>query len=417
MAPLIFSFSLLALFTNGEEVLGQEPPLSKRLQPAVSQAQTVVEKIRGVSFKSTVASVILPESQLPAVLSKKLMEDLPAPFPKYTASLAAIGLIDPVPDLEKRILNLYSRQVAGFYDPAERKFYIVKKETKPALPEGTETAGMGPIIDEALLVHELTHALQDQRLGLSKLMKKRRDNTDALLALQAFLEGEATLVMTEAILQKLPSEMRDGTDGDFVAAMTSNLANAGTISGMEGASGVPDFLVEELVFPYASGTKWVQAKRGKGGWRAVEDVYLNLPQTSKEILNPGKPPLERLTLAPTERPEPGQLPRGLHFLYSDTLGEWVLGFLVNRAGGGDSSRQIASTWQDDRILFFEPKKASGLQIGFLWRIKCASSHDATNLAAALAPLYSSRPFPARPVLSVRGDVVEISRGLPDEGSY
>ena len=63
------------------------------------------------------------------MLGQKLVEDLPAPFPRYAASLAAVGFFDPEPLLEQKLTTLYARQVAGFYDPAEKKFFIVPERT------------------------------------------------------------------------------------------------------------------------------------------------------------------------------------------------------------------------------------------------------------------------------------------------
>ena len=118
--------------------LGAAPPaspsapasLAERLPAAVAEAQKAVEKVRGVAFRAPVASALLPEKELGPVLEAKLTEDLPAPFEAYAASLAAVGLVDPVPDLLKRIGNLYTRQVVGFYDPAQKKFYVVPERAR-----------------------------------------------------------------------------------------------------------------------------------------------------------------------------------------------------------------------------------------------------------------------------------------------
>src|SRR5512140_1683387 len=144
------------------------PSLFDRLPAAVQAAQKAVEKVRGVPFPSPVACALLPEKQLGPVLEAKLTEDLPAPFETYAASLVAVGLIEPVPGLMKRIANLYTRQVVGFYDPAEKKFYVVPERTGGPVPDAS--ADLGPdaagLVEESLLAHELTHALQDQRLDL-----------------------------------------------------------------------------------------------------------------------------------------------------------------------------------------------------------------------------------------------------------
>lgn len=412
---------LVSLPAAGGEAEGPLP-LSRRLPAAVADAQRVVERVRGVAFKGTVASALLPEKELPKVLEVKLLEDLPVPFETYAASIAAVGLIDPVPDLARKIVNLYSRQVVGFYDPKEKRFYVVPERTAEAAASPQEGLADGAaMVEEALLVHELTHALQDQRLDLARRMKELRGSTDALLALQAFLEGEATVVMAEALLERVPEEARELLPADSLAQMVQGMQAAGA-SAMDGADGVPDYFVKELLFPYVAGTAWIQRRRGEpaaGGsprppaerWAGIEAVYRRPPQTTSELLHPTRPAPFRLRLPETSRPKQEELPADSRLLYSDSFGEWVLRTLLERAGAGEAAAALAAGWQDDRILFFEPRLHPGHQIGFVWRIRLATAEDADALGAALEPLYTGRPLPARAVVRVEGDVVEVSRGL------
>lgn len=404
---------------------GAAPRQVPSLTEAVSRAQKLVEKIRGIAFKGPVVSAFLPEKELPKILEKKLVEDLPAPFEKYSATLVAIGLIDPEPDILKKINRLYSRQVAGFYDPSEKKFFIVPERSVEAAagvsPLGGEAAAL---MEEALLTHELTHALQDQRLDLDRRMKSLKDSTDALLALQSFLEGEATVVMTEALVSRLPAESRSLLGGDALGQMMSALASGG-VANIEGAEGVPEFFVKELLFPYVAGTAWIQAKRAHSqldrgtrapgapeGWSAVDEAYRHLPETTSEILHPNQSFAGRLRLSETEKPRPAELPRRAHVLYEDTLGEWTLKTLLERAGTEKQAAILAATRQDDRVLFFEMPGPVKESVGFLWRIRTGSANEARQLSEALAPVYNGRAAPARPSIRVEGSVVELSRGRP-----
>ena len=386
-------------------------PLAQRLPEAVAEAQKLVEKVRGVPFRGAVASALLPEKDLAKILGKKIVEDLPGPFPRYAASLAAVGFLDPEAGLEEKLTKLYARQVAGFYDPEVKKFFIVPERTaeaaavSPALGLST-----GTLLEDALLAHELTHALQDRRLDLVPRMKALKESSDALLALEAFLEGEATVVMMDALLAKLPPETKDLFGADTLSNMLSGLA-AGTTS-VDGSEGVPDFFVKEMLFPYVSGTAWIEAKRAGAGWTPVDAAYKSPPTTTAEILHPERT-AARALLAPADRPAPADLPQGMKVLYGDSFGEWMLATLLERAGAADA-KALAAEWQDDRILFFEPKTSPGevRPVGFVWRIRVSSPEAAHRLAAALAPLYE-RPD-GRPVASVTaaGDRVEVVRGRP-----
>jgi hypothetical protein len=250
------------------------------------------------------------------------------------------------------------------------------------------------------------HALQDQRLDLDKRMKALVDSTDALLALQAVLEGEATLLMTEALMESVPAEAREALGSDPTQQVLDSLASPAAV---EGAEGVPDFFVKELVFPYSAGTAWVQQKRKHGGWAAVDAVYRSLPSTTSEILRPGVVLAARKRLSATDRPAVSREQARSSTTWYDTLGEWVLGSLLERAGAGAGAKDAAAGWQDDRVVFFAPKEnPSAVGVGFLWRIRAASPSAAKRIAALLAPLYAGRPVEKRPAVTVRGDVVEVA---------
>lgn len=403
--PLSRPLSFVAgLFALGVLAGVHAPPArsdeSALLAVRVAKAQKLVEKVRGAAFRAPVASTLLPEKELETVLAKKLVQDLPIPFEAYAAGLATLGLIEPSPGLLDRLTRLYTRQVVGFYDPAEKRFYIVPERSRDA------SGPAGDLMEQLLLAHELTHALQDQRLGLDRRMKALRDSTDSLLALQAFLEGEATVLMTEALLESVPEEAREALGADPLEQVLDGLDDP---DGVDGAEGVPAYFVKELVFPYAAGTAWVRQKKASGGWPAVDAAYRRLPTTTREILRPGVVLPARLRLAAADRPTPRAVPGGGTASWADTLGEWVLGTLLEQAGAGDESRDAAAAWQDDRIVFWCPGKAPGAHgVGFLWRIRASTPAGAARIAALLEPLYATRPAPARPRISVRGDVVEVS---------
>lgn len=398
LAARALASAVVVAFVGGAGLAAQSSLTPARLAVQVQRAQKLVEELRGLSFDRPVASALLPEKELPALLGKKLVEDLPVPFETYAASLAAVGLIEPSPGLLGRLTNLYSRQVVGFYDPREARFFIV--------PERVESGAGSPAgMEEALLVHELTHALQDQKLGLARRMDALRESTDGLLALQALLEGEATVVMGEAMIARLPEDVRAGLGPGSLSKLLSTLSP----SSVEGAEGVPEYFVKELLFPYVSGTERVQAVRQAGGWAAVNALYRHPPETTLEILHPEKAGGRR-RLAPAQLPSAATVPAGSAFLYTDTLGALSLGCLLDRAGAGEAGGRVAATWQDDRVVFFTPKgHPAGQQVGFCWRILCASPAAAAELGALVRPLYDLRPAPARPVVRQRADVVEIVR--------
>jgi len=403
--------ALMAALLAAASPAAAERPIVERLPEAVAAAQRLVGKIRGVPFPGTVASAILHEKDLARVLAKKLVEDLPAPFPRYAASLAAVGFFDPEPNLEQKITSLYARQVAGFYDPAEKKFFIVPERTAETAVAGVSALGLTAetLLEDTLLAHELTHALQDRRLDLVPRLKALQDSSDGLLALEAFLEGEATVVMMDALLTRLPDESKELFGEDTLATMMASLAQGAAV---EGAEGVPPFFVKEMLFPYVGGTAWIQARKKAGGWPAVDAAYTRPPRTTSEILHPERASAARVLLNPGDRTSSASVPPGMRLLYEDTFGEWMLGTLLERAGAANATA-LAAEWQDDRVVFFEPKESLGagtLPVGFVWRLRATSPAAAKRIATALEPLYARPDGHFAATVTAAADRVEIVRG-------
>ena len=310
-AALLLSVSLrgsaqaVAEAAKAQTAAAEPKSLAERLPAAVSDAQKLVAAVRAVPFPGLVPSALLPEKELAKVLEQKLSEDLPVPFDRYAASLAALGVVPAGADLKEPMTRLYARQVAGFYDPDEKKFYVVPERAGEA---ARGAAGLGPLADrmmeDALLTHELTHALQDRHLDLSKRLKALREDSDAQMALQAMLEGEATVVMMQAVLSRLPVELRDRLSTESLLTSMAQMA----AGGLEGAEGVPEFFVKELLFPYTSGTEWVEKKRADGGWAALDAAWKRPPETTAEILHPGRPASPRKRIPDAGRPAAAEIP-------------------------------------------------------------------------------------------------------------
>jgi hypothetical protein len=220
------------------------------------------------------------------------------------------------------------------------------------------------------------------------------------------MEGEATVVMAEVLMERIPAESRELLGKDLLTEMVSSLSLVGSAA-IEGAEGVPEYFLKELIFPYSAGTAWVRQRKRNGGWGPVDEAYRRLPETTSEILHFERK--SRTRLAAADRPSKRDVPAGGRFLYSDTFGEWVLGLMLERAGAGEAAAAVAATWQDDHVIFFE-RPGIPPRVGFVWRVRCATASDAGRLAASLEPLYAGKPAGARPAVAARGDVVEVALG-------
>jgi hypothetical protein len=392
---------LAALALAAVAVLGATALLPAR----VEQVAREVEKVRGRRFERAVPASEIEMKELKKILHSKIAESFPAPAEDTLRTLVVLGLIDETPNLLERLVDFYASQVIAFYDPEPRRFYIVrgvekslqKKEAEAREEEDAEAAlgGAAGMAEKLIFAHELTHALQDETLRLDRRMKDLKDNGDRGLALQSLLEGEATLVMVRVALTGLP-----GAD-ESAEEMLEPLLSAGALERSGVPRDLPDYFVEQLFFPYADGTAYVRRVVKSRGWAGVDRLWKNPPLSTSEILHEG------LTFAPAEDLLPGNAerlaPSGFHLLYSDTLGEWTLRFLLRRSLETDEADAASAGWRGDRIAFF----ASGRTIAYLWRARFESPAAAERFENAWKKARKKKE-----VVSRNGRDVVIASGMP-----
>jgi hypothetical protein len=225
-----------------------------------------------------------------------------------------------------------------------------------------------------------------------------KDDGDRSLALQCLLEGEATLVMIKTALQAIP-----GADESIEEEMAP-LLSAGALERANVPKGIPDYFVDQLFFPYVEGTAFVRAAVRRG-WAEVDRLWRNPPESTAAILHgePYPPPAKGLL--------PGNVATllpGLRLSYTDTLGEWTLRFLLQRALTPAEAEAAAAGWRGDRIAFF----ASGSSMGYLWRLRFDGPGTAARFEAALTKARAKRPTPSPETITRRGADLIIASGLP-----
>ena len=105
--------------------------------------------------------------------------------------------------------------------------------------------------------------------------------------MQALIEGDASL--TELLwFQQFSSDQDQKDVLNFYDSYESPVFDS-----------APLFLQEDFVFPYNQGFEFAQFLYEKGGYAAINDAYLNPPQSSEQILHP--------ELFPNETPDQVEL--------------------------------------------------------------------------------------------------------------
>jgi hypothetical protein len=291
-----------------------------------------VEKLRGLTFAHPVVSKTITREELPNVLRAQMEKSLPYSPDDYALVLRALQLVDGgKTDLVGSMLALYEAQVLAFYDPLTHTYFAIDK-----LPSAAAGIGDSEMLRESVAVHELTHALQDQHFRAGARDLALQKDTDGGLALHALLEGEATLVMIDYVLDRAGQKLDDVlANPEVMSMMTSSLGAADkTID-----ASTPRYFAESLKFPYAEGLKLVIDGYRRGGWKMVDRMDENPPRSTREVLHPAEYFVRLGGIAPPAIAFDDKSPLA-HALTVEHLGEFHWRFLVGDAGAG---------WVDDRV--------------------------------------------------------------------
>lgn len=360
--------------------------------PALQATAGRVAELRSVPPPFQPPCRFIPPSSLRAELDSKLRRDLPLPPELFVESLQRLGFIagDPAP-VYPRLLEFYSSQVLGFYEPSSDEMVLVSRGVAAASKDTTVWA------------HELTHAAQERRFHLPTRLLAMKHNSDQQRAASAVAEGDATLVMLVLGPSGAPS---------ISSLWETQRQLASRAASLPVPEGVPDFFVEDLVFPYAQGLATVLASYEKGGWKAIDDLLRSPPTTTSELLHPGRrptgPPLGDASLPPP--------PSGWTSVLADTMGEWALAYWLGRRIPAHAAARLAATWDSDRLRL--TRNARG-EWALTLLIRCRDTTGCSELASALrahGPALLANLAPGRePVVdvSLAGALVTVrSPGTP-----
>src|SRR6185436_2286141 len=206
------------------------PLLALLLLTACAQASPLapgmkaVEEIRGKKFVSEVRNVSIDRSELTEHLREQMEKSIPYSLDEWGTMLRALQLVDlKTNEIIPKMLDLYESQVLAFYDPYSHTYFSIKQ--MPNLPEAAKLADP-KVLEETVMVHELTHALQDQHFKLGAREKALMKDTDAMMAYHSVLEGEAVLVMVAHMLRNTGVDLDEALKDESLLGMVTNSASA-----------------------------------------------------------------------------------------------------------------------------------------------------------------------------------------------
>jgi hypothetical protein len=354
-----------------------------------------VARIRELPLKEEVPMEVKGAGELRAFLREELdreysKEDLAGMGRAYER----MGLLPPSIDLGEKLLELYGSQVAGFYDPRAVKLFLVPSGVpSPGWPVTILQALLRrDLVNEMLLAHELTHALQDQNFGVLGSADDP-SNDDRGLALKAVIEGDATLAGFAYVFGGLPAGSVEGLVAQLGAIPTEMAATL---------PNVPPILRESLVFQYSAGAAFVAEAYLRAGWRGVDALLRYPPTSTEQVLWPESyfGTVDTPTTVSLGGLEDYQMSGEWKLLEENTLGELAIRVLAGGFVDSQRALEIARGWDGDRFAAFE----RGKELHLYWMSVWDSDADAVDFFAAERDILG-RKFPASGVSAAERRIV------------
>lgn len=352
-------------FINSRRAIGQtqpRPAISSRAarEAAIVAATTAVleetSKIRELPILRPVKSGAQSRAEIERMLVKNLYEQMTtAEMHATEVAYRKFGLAPANFEYRPLIIKVLLEQVAGYYDPVAREFYLA---------DWLELESQKPV-----MAHELTHALQDQHFNLRRFQKWPHGDSDAQLAAHALIEGDATLAMM-VYMAKNP----------LVALAFTRSLSTGVST--EQFNQAPRALRESLIFPYLQGSAWAMVVYKRDGFAGLSKAFTNLPLSTEQILHPEKylayerplkitlPDVSGLLNA-VDKSVASALPTAnsplptssWHRIDSDVNGEWGYYLLLDQfLNSPAESRRAAAGWAGDRYDVYEGANAGQVMI-------------------------------------------------------
>jgi hypothetical protein len=362
------------------------------LAALLRQIEDQVLEMRGLPVKERLEPTILSEAEAREAIREHYEKDNPPDEVAISEEiLQALNLLPADASLADLYIELLGSQVAGWYDPETEELVVVSREDRFGAMEKVTHA------------HEFTHALQDQNFDLEAITIDEWDQGDRSLARLAFIEGDATLLMTLWLTQHLePEELQEllEVDPEDLAILEA----------------MPAILRDTLLFPYQQGLMFVNRLWAEGGWEWVDRAYGRLPESTEQILHPEK--WEAGELPVEIELDAAAIAAGMGDGWSgprtDTLGEFQLSIWLKENGLSMLEAQDAAAgWGGDRLAYVRgPDGAWGLVLATAWDTDADAAEflDAAHVAVGVAPaIFSTEEDGRRVTLFLASDQATAER--------
>ena len=333
----------------------------------------------GLPIKHKVKRNLITRESVERYVDKRMKDDKDTQrLEQSRLVLEKFGLLPPGYDLHAEFLRLLGEQVAAYYDPKSKSVNLLD--------------WVQPDIQKPVLAHELTHALQDQKINLEKweLAGGKDDGPEpdqqeqvveeAQAARQCVTEGQAMVVLLDYTLA--PTGKNILTAPEIVDVMRGSMADNKDSPVFAAA---PMFLRESLMMPYTFGLEFVRAVlAAKGKDAAYSGMLENPPIDTRQVMQP-KTYLMKQDVAPLTIPDLDKLvaPDYERFDFGG-MGEFDIYLLAKQYAGDTAPMNYYPHWRGGYYFAAHAKSAPKNQIAMLY----FSRWDSPQAARDFAELYA-----------------------------
>jgi hypothetical protein len=184
-AIVVVAIAAIAVFATRRDEPHAAPGSASSSPPSelldeIGELKGFVESKRGLPFKEEVSVKLLADDEFREHLKEDSREEIERKeAEEFEAILRALKLMQGDVNLSEKADELAAESVLGFYDPETKDLVVRGERPTPFLRQ--------------VLVHELTHALQDQHFNLQRPDLEQRDD-ETILTFDAVVEGDASRI-------------------------------------------------------------------------------------------------------------------------------------------------------------------------------------------------------------------------------
>jgi hypothetical protein len=325
----------------------------------VDEAIAFVEKERGLEFRTKPTVVALDNAAFVARFREVVDEDATKNeklYDEVTGIYQALGLLSRDMTYIDAQKLLGEGGVLGYYDPVTKELRVRAGQLTPLV--------------RTVIVHELTHALDDQQFDLDRPEYDSAED-EIGFGFVALAEGNARRV-ENAYRDTMSAADRTSADSE-----EQKLAISGALS----LAKLSLALLQLELAPYDFGERFIEALLTNGGQGAVDRAFTDPPRTSEQVMDPAKyfAKEQRRSVAPPAADGTT--------LKAGVFGQVALQMVLGSANSARVAEAAAAGWAGDWFVAWRESNRVCLRANFVMD----TAKDTTELRDALNRWAQTRP--------------------------